>query len=56
MAIANTFKILGVVVLSSVLFAAGYFWGQSRVHQQTGTGRPSEGSEMSGMKGMSDMP
>ena len=53
MATSNTFKIIGVTVLSGVLFAAGYFWGQSK---QMGTGRPSEGNDMAGMKGMSDMP
>ena len=53
MATSNTFKIIGVIVLGGVLFAAGYFWGQSK---QMGTGRPSEGNDMAGMKGMSDMP
>src|SRR5258705_9221177 len=53
MATSNTFKIIGVIVLSGVLFAAGYFSGQSK---QMGTGRPSEGNDMAGMKGMSDMP
>jgi Cu(I)/Ag(I) efflux system membrane fusion protein len=53
MATSNTFKIIGVIVLSGTIFAAGYFWGQSK---QMGTGRPSEGNDMAGMKGMSDMP
>jgi multidrug efflux pump subunit AcrA (membrane-fusion protein) len=56
MATSNTFKILGVIILSGAIFAAGYFWGQSKVHQQMGTGQPSGGSDMAGMKGMSDMP
>ncbi len=56
MATSNTFKIIGVIVLSGVLFAAGYFWGQSKVHQQMSTGRPSESNDMAGMKGTSDMP
>jgi membrane fusion protein, copper/silver efflux system len=53
MATSNTFKIIGVIVLSGVLFVAGYFWGQSK---QMRTGRPSEGNDLAGMKGMSDMP
>jgi len=56
MSTSNTFKIIGVIVVGGVLFATGYFWGQSKVHQQMATGRSSEGSDVSGMKGMSDMP
>ena len=55
MATSNTFKIIGVIVLSGAIFAAGYFWGQSKVHQQMGTGQQS-GGDMAGKKGMSDMP
>jgi hypothetical protein len=55
MATSNTFKILGVIILSGAIFAAGYFWGQSKVHQQMVSGQQS-GGEMAGMKGMSDMP
>ena len=55
MATSNTFKILGVIVLSGAIFAAGYFWGQSKIHQQMGTEQQS-GGDMTGMKGMSDMP
>ncbi len=55
MATTNVLKVFGVIVFSGVLVAAGYFWGQSKVDQQTGAGQPSESSDMAGMKGMSDM-
>jgi membrane fusion protein, copper/silver efflux system len=51
----NIFKIFGAIVLSGLLFTGGYFWGQSKGHQQM-TGQSSEGGDMAGMKGMSDMP
>ena len=56
MAISTTFKILGVIILSGALFAAGYFWGQSKVHQGMSTAQPSGGGDISGMKDMGNMP
>src|SRR5437879_3249673 len=56
MASSNTFKILGVILLSGAIFAAGYFWGQSKVHQEVVSKQPSASSDMGSMKGMSDMP
>jgi len=56
MASSNTFKILGVILLSGAIFAAGYFWGQSKVHQEVVSEQPSASSDMGSMKGMSDMP
>ena len=54
MAISNTFKILGVIVLSGAIFAAGYFWGQNKPHQQMGSAQTSPG-EMGSMPGMAGM-
>ena len=47
-------KILGVVVLSGGLFAAGYIWGQNKMHQQMGSAQTSSG-EMGSMPGMAGM-
>ena len=54
MATSNTFKILGVIVVSGGLFAAGYFWGQNKTHQQMGSAQTSPG-EMGSMPGMAGM-
>src|SRR5947208_15798515 len=56
MASSNTVKILGVVLISGTRLAAGYFWGQSKVHQEVVSKQPSASSDMGSMKGMSDMP
>ena len=47
-------KILGVIVLSGGLFAAGYFWGQNKMAQQMGSAQTSPG-EMGSMPGMAGM-
>ena len=48
------FKILGVIVLAGGLVAAGYFWGQDKVHQQMGQTSMGSG-EMASMLGMAGM-
>src|ERR671919_587331 len=55
MATSNIFKILAVVLLSAAIFAAGYFSGQSKMHQQIGTEQASGGGDMAGMPGMAGM-
>src|SRR4026208_1307289 len=48
------FKILGVIILAGGLVAAGYFWGQDKVHQQMGQTSMGSG-EMASMLGMAGM-
>jgi Cu(I)/Ag(I) efflux system membrane fusion protein len=55
MATSKTLKILGAIVLSVALFVGGYFWGQSRMHQQMGTATSSESGDMTGTKDMGNM-
>jgi Cu(I)/Ag(I) efflux system membrane fusion protein len=55
MATSKTLKILGAIVLSAILFVAGYFWGQSRMHQQMGTTASPDSGDMAGMKDMGNM-
>src|SRR5688572_27042149 len=55
MAIATTFKVLGMIVLSGALFAAGYFWGQNRMHQEMRAVPASGGADSAGMKDMGNM-
>ena len=56
MATSTTFKILGVIILSGALFAAGYFWGQNEMHQSMDAMQPSTGGgEMGNMPGMAGM-
>ena len=52
----NIFKVLGAIVLSGLLFTTGYFWGQSKGHQQMLTAQSPNGTDTAGTKGMSEMP
>jgi membrane fusion protein, copper/silver efflux system len=56
MTTSKSIKFVGLVVLSGILFAGGYFLGKTKVPEKAATGQQPEGGDTAGMKGMSDMP